>query len=555
MRIGRRGAVAGVGLCLALAGFAALSDRSGAPVTWVVTAGTSMQPEIAPGTLVVVQRRAAYEVGDVVAYRSQDLGQTVLHRVIEVGRDGRLVLKGDANDWVDPVSPTPDDVLGERALQVGGVGRVLGLLRSPAALGVVAALLALGLLPRGRTRRRRSSSGGFQLPPAGPTWEPDPEPEPLPVRAASSDSGFLVVAQPLRASPAVEAAVAAGAVGCLLLGLLATAGPFVRQDSAPRSAEHVVGWSYGAEVAPGVVYPDGVVRTGDPLYTRLVPVADVAATLQLSAPQGARFDGSWRLAVTITDDSGWRRQSYLGQRRAVTSGATLTVRLPMVELRALARRAAQESGVEASGRRVTVQALLDLTLDADGRQRPVVAAPALDFTLDDRQARLADAAQLEQRGEVALPAAVAPRAFSLLGVTLPAGQVRLAALGGGLLALLVLGLLRAGRRGEDEDARIARTAGHLLVAMHDLDEPRATVDVATFDALAALAARYDRVVLFGDCDGLRVYLVLEDGVAYRYYSSDVASALAAAATRPAPPQGQSWTPPQPRRPASELARR
>ena len=181
------------------------------------------------------------------------------------------------------------------------------------------------------------------------------------------------------------------------------------------------------------------------------------------------------------------------------------------------------------------------------------AAPAVDFTLDDRQVRLADPTQLEQRGELALPAAAIPKEFSLLGVTLPAGQVRLAALGGGLLSLLLLALLRGGRRNEDEDARIARTSGHLLVEMHDLDEPRRTVDVRSFEALAAIAARYERVVLFGDCDGLRVYLVLEDGVAYRYYSAEVAAALAAPAKTA--PAGQSWTIPQQREPEPEPARR
>jgi signal peptidase I len=582
MRTGQRAVLAIVGLCLALASLGALSGRTGGPITWVITAGTSMQPEINPGTLVVVQRKPSYEVGDVVAYRSSQLGQTVLHRVVEV--DGSaLVLKGDANSWLDPVSPDPADVLGERTLQIPGAGQVLKLFQNPLALGVLAAVAAGALLPRsGSTSRRRRlpsvrssrsprertpkvapGSAAFVLPTSGPTWTPEPEPEPASeqprprqsVLVAAGDDGFLTLPGPLRVSPAVETAVAAAAGFFLLLGALATAGPFVERTDAGRSAEHAVSWSYGASVVPGVVYPDGEVLTGDTLYTRLVDDADVAAELRLTVPRGVQVEGSWRLAVIVDDESGWKQQTYLGRPTPVSGPAqSLSVRVPTADLLDLARRASQESGVESSARRLTVQALLDLTAEADGVRQPVAAAPALVFNADDRQIRLADPTQLEQRGEVALPPAAQPTVLSLLGVTVPAPQARLVALAGGLLSLLVLALLRGARRSDDEDARISRVAGELLIPVTDLDEPDRTVDLPSFEALAAIAARYERMVLFGDHDGLRVYLVLDDGVAYRYYSAAAAAALEASAPAPAPHPDTSWTMPQQRDGEPDLAR-
>jgi signal peptidase I len=578
MRTGQRAVLVIVGLCLALASLGALSGRSGGPISWVITAGTSMQPEINPGTLVVVRRTSSYEVGDVVAYRSSQLGQTVLHRVVEV--DGSsLILKGDANSWLDPVSPKPEDVIGERALQIAGAGRALQLLQNPLALGGLAALAVVPFLTAGRrgTPRRRptrvaalprtrerttTSPSSFQLPASGPTWTPDPEPELPPVPSTrrepallgAGDDGFLALPGPLRVSPAVETAVAASAAGFVLLGVLATVGPFVVQTSPDRRAEHAVTWSYGADVVPGVVYPDGVARTGDTLYTRLVDDADVAAELRLTLPDDVQVEGSWRLAVTVDDDSGWKQQTYLGRPTPVSGPAqSLSVRVPTAQLLDLARRASQESGVESSARRLTVQALLDLTVEAGGQQQPVAAAPALVFNADDRQIRLADPTQLDQRGEVALPAEARPTVLRLLGVSMPAPQARLIALAGALLSLLVLALLRGARRHDDEDARISRAASELLVPVSDLDEPDRTVDVASFEALAAIAARYERMVLFGDHDGLRVYLVLDDGVAYRYYSAQAAAALEAAAAVPAGRVGQSWTMPEPRVGEPELA--
>jgi signal peptidase I len=576
MRSGQRAALAVAGLCLALAGLGALSGRTGGPISWVITAGTSMTPEITPGTLVVVQRQPAYEVGDVVAYRSRQLGQTVLHRVIEA-EGSRLVLKGDANTWIDPETPAAEDILGERALQVPGAGRLLQLLQNPAALGAGAAMVAVPFVGGGGTSRRRrrlprraaprsgddrpAPSDTYRLPTSGPTWTPDPEPEPEPVRprrdelaaAAARDDGFLTLPGPLRVPPAVETAVAVSAAGFLLLGALATIGPFVEQTSPDRRAEHAVIWSYGADVVPGVVYPDGVARTGDTLYTRLVDNADVAAELRLTVPEEVQVEGTWRLAVTVDDDSGWKQQTYLGRPSPVSGPAqSLSVRVPTAELLALARRASQESGVESAARRLTVQALLDLTVEAGGEQRPVAAAPTLVFNADDRQIRLADPTQLNARGEVILPAEARPTVLRLLGVTLPAPQARLIALAGALLSLLVVALLRGARRHDDEDARISRAAGELLVPVSDLDEPDRTVDVSSFEALAAIAARYERMVLFGDHDGLRVYLVLDDGVAYRYYSAQAAAVLEAAV--PAARAGQSWTMPDPRDGELELAR-
>jgi signal peptidase I len=584
MRSGRRAVLAVAGLCLVLVGVGALSGRTGGPITWVVTAGTSMQPEIDPGTLVVVQRRVSYEVGDVVAYRSAQLGQTVLHRIIGVEGD-RLVLRGDANDWVDPETPTPDDVLGERALQLPGAGRVLGLLKSPLVLGIAVGLIALPFLggSSGRSgvvpRRRRSSSPptpgapaptaagkAFALPSSGPTWTPDPDPEPEAVAeltpagsagTVQNDAGFLTVPEPLRVSPAVEAAIAVAAGSALLLGALATVGPFVERPSAQRQAEHVVTWSYDARVTPGLSYPDGVVRTGDPLYHRLVSAAEVSAELQVAVPPGVEVAGSWRLAVTIADDSGWRRPTYLGTPRPLASGTqSLAVRVPTVDLLDLAKRAALEAGAEPGSRRITVQAQITVT-GVDGQQQPLFSSPAIDFTLDDRQARLVDAAQLEQREQIPLPASARPSEFAALGLRAPASQVRLGALAMGVLSLLVLGLLRAARRNDDEDVRIARAAGHLLVPMTDLEEPDRTVDVTDFASLAAIAARYQRMVLYGDSHGLRVYLVLDDGVAYRYYSAAAAAAIDASSQREADehPHGASWTLPEPRSPEREPARR
>lgn len=107
-------------------------------MAWAVIAGVSMQPTFTAGDVAVVRPAADYRVGDVVAARNPDLnGKIVLHRVVD-RIDGRLVTRGDNNDWVDSHRPRSEDVIGTVWLHLPGLGRVLALLFRPeVAAGIV----------------------------------------------------------------------------------------------------------------------------------------------------------------------------------------------------------------------------------------------------------------------------------------------------------------------------------------------------------------------------------------------------------------------------------
>lgn len=129
-------------------------------MAWVITTGVSMQPQFEEGDLAVVRPAAAYDVGDVIAYRNRDLDRIVLHRVVDVV-DGRLVTRGDSNDWIDSYRPTPDEVLGRLSAHLPGLGRASRVLLDPAvAAGAVfgGTVLLLGASGRPRGRPRRSST-------------------------------------------------------------------------------------------------------------------------------------------------------------------------------------------------------------------------------------------------------------------------------------------------------------------------------------------------------------------------------------------------------------
>ena len=100
----------------------------------------------APWRLAVVRKQSIYRPGDVVLYDSRELGAKVLHRIVRV-EDGRFVLKGDNNPFLDPERVTEDQIVGSLWTSAPAVGRVSEWLRVPlhsALLVGFVTLIALG---------------------------------------------------------------------------------------------------------------------------------------------------------------------------------------------------------------------------------------------------------------------------------------------------------------------------------------------------------------------------------------------------------------------------
>jgi len=112
----------------------------GGATRYAVVEGASMEPRLSRGDLVLVRGGGDVDVGDAVLYRDPTLGVRVLHRVI-AKEDGRLVLQGDANDFVDDARPRPSDVIGAYWFSIPRAGSFLFWLQQP----LHAALLAFGL--------------------------------------------------------------------------------------------------------------------------------------------------------------------------------------------------------------------------------------------------------------------------------------------------------------------------------------------------------------------------------------------------------------------------
>lgn len=116
----------------------------GGPTAIVVVAGTSMQPKLKTGDLVVVHRRDAYRVGDVIAYRvpkgNTGAGSVVIHRIVGGSGEQGFVLRGDNRKTDDMWRPKHGDVVGSQWVALPTHGRVLRIIASPFGFATLAAV-------------------------------------------------------------------------------------------------------------------------------------------------------------------------------------------------------------------------------------------------------------------------------------------------------------------------------------------------------------------------------------------------------------------------------
>jgi len=127
----------------------------GGPVAYDLVSGSSMEPALHTGDLVVARRQDTYHPGDIVAFRTE--GGNVIHRIVDGSAEEGFITQGDNRDGVDQWRPKPKDILGKMWLRIPGGGRVVTVLRSPMVLAALAAsvavFLVLGSGQKGKGRR------------------------------------------------------------------------------------------------------------------------------------------------------------------------------------------------------------------------------------------------------------------------------------------------------------------------------------------------------------------------------------------------------------------
>ena len=471
----------------------------GGRAAYVIISGNSMEPRFHRGDLVILQRAAAYQVGDIAVYRHPKIGP-VIHRIVD-REEQRFVFKGDNNHWLDPYRPEAAELAGKFWLHLPSAGRLVEQLRSPWGITLLAAGISLvGLTVvtgkrTGKLSKTRPSTMTNSL-------------------YASKADLFSVL-------------IAAG-LASLVLAVVAFTRPVLRDTSEDIPYQQAGVFSYDTDAPPGI-YESDRVQTGEPVFRQLITSVNLRFDYEFSAGEPASLSGTYRLAAQLGHENGWKRTLEL-QPETKFQGPAFTVSssLDLAGLQALIDSLEQQTGLYNQSYTLLIQPEVTITGALAGQAVSDKFTPALAFSLDPLQLQVAaergsgpDTAgpfHPSQAGLLVRPVTV-PNTITLLGLQLKVLAARQLALAGLVLSLggcaaLGWAILQAGQG--DEPTRIQLKYGPLLVAVKDNSPQAGTVEVAAIADLAKIAEREGRMILVQAAGPTCHYLVQSGSVSYHY---------------------------------------
>ncbi|HEU4672870.1 MAG TPA: signal peptidase I [Candidatus Limnocylindrales bacterium] len=162
---------------LALAWYVVLGPTViGGPATYAMVSGTSMEPLLSTGDLVVLRRADAYALGDLVAFHPPDRestgGALVIHRIVGGTAATGFETRGDNNRGDDPWRPRPKDIAGKAAIVIPGAARVLEWARRPFVFAALAAGFAVFAILLGTSRSADKPVRAASTDPEDPAAKP-----------------------------------------------------------------------------------------------------------------------------------------------------------------------------------------------------------------------------------------------------------------------------------------------------------------------------------------------------------------------------------------------
>jgi signal peptidase I len=492
----------------------------GGSATYVITRGISMEPRFHTGDLALVRPASTYKVGDIVAYRSTLLHVTVLHRI--VARHGNLyVFKGDNNNFLDPTYPTRSELIGKLWLRIPQGGRVLTFLHSPGTAAALCGLLGVFFLFGAGERRRRSRRRSGSAKPGRRG-------------AATVSTRDAHTALRLNFGLLMIAAASAGLV-FLILGAVAFIRPLTKPTTTTTLYTQRVSFGYTAAAPAGPVYPTGVVKTGDPLFTTLVHRLNIRINYRFTSSASHAVRGSESVVLLLTGPSGWSRTIMLVPRTPFSGDHTSTdVTLDLPHIQSLLGQVARETGMPTVvGATIAVEPRVHINGTVADQPIKTTYDPGLGFQLNPYQLELGGAPSAPgsqpsggasggldptRESKVQITGS-APDRLGVAGISLGVTALRWIALLGLLLSSLtaLAAYLLKRREPFEESVQIQAQYGHLIVPIvggEDLGWP--PVDVRSIKALVRLAESGQRLILHSRATDVDTYMVNDEGTVYRY---------------------------------------
>ena len=305
----------------------------------------------------------------------------------------------------------------------------------------------------------------------------------------------------------------------LVLGFLG----FSHKPTVPAPAKtdytQKVTFAYDAATKPSLVYPDGRIHDGDPIFTKLIQRVHLTAAYDFAAGPEHSVGGTIALDAVVSDSSGWKSTMSLTPQQPFTGDhAEISGDLDPRAVLAMTDRVQALTGVGGSPT-VAVTARVHSEGTLDGTPIGGDITPSYAFAVSDVQMTPQGSPTSSTDGSLS-SAGSKPNTVKLLVVKASVPTVRVLAVLALLLALTagIFGAVsRRREEGDSEVERILRDHKHLIVPGDAGLPPGLPVtDVADMEALVRLAERYERLILHSEKGDEHTFVVDDAGSIYRY---------------------------------------
>ena len=483
--------------------------KLGGRASYILVSGGSMEPNFHRGDLVITQKSKSYQVGEAVAYHDPLLDGVIYHRIVE-DADGRYILQGDANDWLDNHEPTNEEILGKEWIYLPGFGSILETARQPAWLVTIAVVFVLMTV-----------------------WPENPE-QGLPEEDADDPSPrfksghFMADKQKHQEYFSLSLALA----GLGLLGLIFFfTRPATQMVERFTTLNHQGEFSYIAR-SDEAVYETGQAVTGDPIFRNTSQFMTVSFDYQLVGRLPEDVTGEYQFWMELQDDSGWRRRVALIPATPF-SGPSVEMEetVYFYDIQRLIDSFEGATLMERSAYRLTFIPEIDVILEGDSAPRVSTFAPELRFLLSPLEIRMIqseDGNELSPFSEVVLSQQETDAAaFTFLTYSIPIKAARwvfgllmvIAAASAGYLYWKEIQITSNGGYAARKFAH-----GSLIVDVSKMPAISEMAAVGSMEDLAALAERHRESIMHLEQDSLDYYFIKLPWD-YYYFSEPAAGSL------------------------------
>ncbi len=478
----------------------------GGQVAYVIIDGSSMEPDFQRGDLIVARHQEGYAVGERVVYTHPDIGY-VFHRIVAED-EGRFILQGDGNSWLDSYQPTEDEIIGRHWVRIPQGGKIVRTLRRPAYFALLTVIMGLmggsvfllGGQPAAKGKR---------------TKKMDKE---------NSSSGAV--------DPRLEILLGTGVVALigLILGAFAFTRPTTKMVDAHLAYTHQGQLTYSARDTEDV-YDSEQIQTGEPVFLRLTCDVDMQLSYRLTSGSLAPADvsayqGSYQILAQVSHENGWNRTFPLTAETGFSGTSfSAATQMDLCAVQEMIRAVEEKTGVSNRWYQLTVLPEVKIAGVLQGKSFEDEYQPAIAFQMDSNLMRLPQSAEElvpSQEGEVPHREQV-KNTLAIFGQEISVTAARwLAAvmMGGALLASIwpAQSLYRDWK--ESAVSRIQVQYHPMLVDVEPgslAAEGHQIVEVTSFQDLSKMAERYGAMILHERHGEFHRYYVQDEQTTYQYF--------------------------------------